>query len=273
MYKECSKCGIEYPATVEYFDIGNNKKLTARCKYCRNEYLKAYQKNKRQEAAFWRKYAERSWQEFEIRCSKCGGVFTRDMFSKNSRSSNGLMPYCKTCDSGRAKDRARYEPNINNSITQVCRVCGETYPATRDYFHKWCFGNHGVRPECKNCRAKSKYKYKKDPVKRKEYAAKYKAKYPEKVRLQKRQLAVRREARKSGNRVGNVSYAKILLRDTHCHICGEAINKDDRQSFHFDHVIPLARGGEHSMDNIKLACASCNIRKGDKLMDEILLTG
>jgi 5-methylcytosine-specific restriction endonuclease McrA len=33
-----------------------------------------------------------------------------------------------------------------------------------------------------------------------------------------------------------------------------------------DHVIPLARGGEHTMDNVKLACLRCNIRKNDNLL-------
>jgi 5-methylcytosine-specific restriction endonuclease McrA len=30
----------------------------------------------------------------------------------------------------------------------------------------------------------------------------------------------------------------------------------------FDHVIPLAKGGPHSMDNVKLSHFGCNSRKG-----------
>lgn len=36
-----------------------------------------------------------------------------------------------------------------------------------------------------------------------------------------------------------------------------------------DHVIPLARGGWHAMDNVKLACLGCNIRKNDKDLDSL----
>ena len=28
-----------------------------------------------------------------------------------------------------------------------------------------------------------------------------------------------------------------------------------------DHVIPLARGGQHTIDNVKVACAHCNTSK------------
>jgi 5-methylcytosine-specific restriction endonuclease McrA len=34
---------------------------------------------------------------------------------------------------------------------------------------------------------------------------------------------------------------------------------------HVDHVVPLARGGTHTRDNLATACPSCNISKGTKL--------
>lgn len=70
----------------------------------------------------------------------------------------------------------------------------------------------------------------------------------------------RRRARKLGARVGRVSYAEILGRDgLTCHLCGGAVSN---ATLSFDHVVPLARGGAHSMDNIKVAHLSCNSRKG-----------
>lgn len=35
-----------------------------------------------------------------------------------------------------------------------------------------------------------------------------------------------------------------------------------------DHIIPLARGGAHSLRNIQLMCRSCNSSKGSKTMKE-----
>jgi 5-methylcytosine-specific restriction endonuclease McrA len=36
----------------------------------------------------------------------------------------------------------------------------------------------------------------------------------------------------------------------------------------FDHVIPRARGGRTSWENVVTACGSCNLRKGSKLPRE-----
>jgi 5-methylcytosine-specific restriction endonuclease McrA len=31
-----------------------------------------------------------------------------------------------------------------------------------------------------------------------------------------------------------------------------------------DHVVPLARGGEHTYGNVRTACLGCNVRKRDQ---------
>ena len=39
---------------------------------------------------------------------------------------------------------------------------------------------------------------------------------------------------------------------------------------HLDHVIPLSRGGLHALPNLRPACQSCNLRKGNKLLKELI---
>jgi len=39
---------------------------------------------------------------------------------------------------------------------------------------------------------------------------------------------------------------------------------------HLDHVIPLSRGGLHALSNLRPACQSCNLRKGNKLLKELV---
>lgn len=56
-----------------------------------------------------------------------------------------------------------------------------------------------------------------------------------------------------------VDYEQIWRRDRgRCHICKEPVR---RSLAHFDHVIPLSKGGEHSETNIAVAHGRCNVRK------------
>jgi len=80
-------------------------------------------------------------------------------------------------------------------------------------------------------------------------------------------------ARKAGTRSGFVSLLRILQRDQEvCHICLRLISNLG-SDLHFDHVIPISRGGQHEESNVKLAHASCNTWKGIALMSELELLG
>lgn len=48
-----------------------------------------------------------------------------------------------------------------------------------------------------------------------------------------------------------------------CHLCGDGI--DSLADLHFDHVIPLSKGGPHVAANIRPSHALCNLRKGDRI--------
>jgi len=50
-----------------------------------------------------------------------------------------------------------------------------------------------------------------------------------------------------------------------CRYCGY-----DEGPFHLDHVIPWSRGGKDTADNLVVACAACNLSKGDKTPEEWL---
>jgi len=66
-------------------------------------------------------------------------------------------------------------------------------------------------------------------------------------------------------KIGRVSYVEIWERDKGiCYLCGNAIPRDH---LHFDHVIPLSKGGAHSMENIRPTHATCNIRKKDRIVE------
>jgi len=69
-----------------------------------------------------------------------------------------------------------------------------------------------------------------------------------------------RRARLLGAFVEHVDPLEVLLR--HEGVCGVCSERVDPADFHVDHVIPLARGGEHSYANTAPAHPLCNLRKG-----------
>jgi 5-methylcytosine-specific restriction endonuclease McrA len=61
-----------------------------------------------------------------------------------------------------------------------------------------------------------------------------------------------------------LSRKNILRRDGHrCQYCGRT-----DVSLTVDHIIPKARLGEDSWENLVTACVECNNRKGDRMPDE-----
>ena len=63
---------------------------------------------------------------------------------------------------------------------------------------------------------------------------------------------------KLNHRRYRVQRDRVLKRDGYsCQICGT-----DEGEMHVDHVIPRKVGGDNSMDNLRVLCKSCNLRKG-----------
>lgn len=57
----------------------------------------------------------------------------------------------------------------------------------------------------------------------------------------------------------DIERAYIIERDGgRCHACGKKCRPDE---IHLDHLVPLARGGTHALENIAVACARCNVSR------------
>jgi hypothetical protein len=71
------------------------------------------------------------------------------------------------------------------------------------------------------------------------------------------------EFQKSGSRRDPIPEDVKLLVWTRdggrCVICGS------KEELHFDHIIPVAKGGGNLAENIQILCQPCNLRKSDKI--------
>lgn len=64
-----------------------------------------------------------------------------------------------------------------------------------------------------------------------------------------------------------------LARQKHkCYYCKTKLGSK-RSSYHADHIVPLSKGGTNYIDNIVLACSTCNLKKSNKLLHEWLDAG
>lgn len=75
----------------------------------------------------------------------------------------------------------------------------------------------------------------------------------------------RREQIKS-TRTGPIDYQRLLEESQMiCYLCNESL-PGEGGLIHWDHVIPLSRGGTHTQDNIRPTHEPCNLKKGAKIL-------
>jgi 5-methylcytosine-specific restriction endonuclease McrA len=168
-------------------------------------------------------------------------------------------------------------------MTKICRDCGEKKSITDFPLLRGCV----PYTYCRACKAKQdKSSYIRNRTKRLQVCAEYR-KYnrqavmaktaewrklnPERVKLLRRswrkknpeakrvsEATRRARKRKAGGR-HTVSDIKALMAQQHgqCAICRLFL-----ETYHVDHVMPLALGGDNSKENIQLLCPTCNDKKG-----------
>ena len=136
----------------------------------------------------------------------------------------------------------------------------------------------GLCRECKDCaklRAKARYKKVGDKLRR-QMAQQRRNAYEYRLEIERASRARRKEAQRPlknarqsiRNRV--VQGKKFLLDAKQiariyskpCYRCGT------KENISLDHVIPISRGGNHSIGNLMPLCRPCNSSKGKKLLVE-----
>ena len=228
-------------------------------------------------------------------CTRCKVEKPIDEFSNNKNASDGKNSWCKACYRVYRKenkerlnkmDRLYYERNREERIAyqkeyrmsnpeKTKETKRNEYMKNRDRYlkrrRKYYQENRDIilkqmkQYQKANRDRISRYKREYTERNRDLITEKNKIYYEEnsgdfKERSAKRKALIRKAD------VGDVDYNKILARDKmHCYLCNEKIIDDN---YHFDHVIPLSKGGSHSMRNIKVTHAECNMIKHDKPASE-----
>ena len=184
-------------------------------------------------------------------CTKCKEVKTVDCFGKHATGKDGLNPECKVCK----KERAQIYSKANR---EKLALSGRNWrlanpEISREYSKKYQLANPQKEKERQR-------KYRECNAEKKKVAtSKWTKANPENNR---HRTSVRR-ARKLSNGVYEISSNELKkLYESPCAYCGS------QESIQADHVVPIARGGTHSIGNLVPACARCNQSKGSKLLTE-----
>ena len=187
--------------------------------------------------------------------------------------------------------------------TKVCTKCGIEKPLT-EYNRKTSSSEDRRRPECKSCQAAARHVYwlrnrdrvlaARRPRMRESWRASYARNREARKRAARERYARNRERAAKTSRAwwrANRDRARLYRTERQARKRGALVNDFNVAQWHalvesfgqccaycgeqgkltLDHVVPLSRGGDHTLTNILPACSTCNSRKRDLTALEFLL--
>lgn len=152
---------------------------------------------------------------------------------------------------------------------KVCTSCGIKKPISE--FYKDKCGLHGVRSKCKECDKKRHQNYYSN---NKQYVLNQVSEWKSKIKQEKSLPFWNMRANKINDRckrhgvfglVTGEELSNLFEAQKHkCFYCEIGLIDD----IHIDHITPISKGGENTIDNIAITCKHCNLHKSDNVFDE-----
>lgn len=222
-------------------------------------------------------------------CTKCGETKPLDAFYRDAGKPDGRRKQCKACDEARAavrkevhrdrivarrkelwaaadrearaaKRRAQYLADRERRLAKQNAYSA----ANREREAARCRAWRAANPD----RVKALYVryYRENRESLLEWARRYQASNPEIIRANRR----RRYARVRGAQIRPFKAADWQATldgfNGHCAYCLKPMPEVT-----MDHMTPVARGGEHAIENVVPSCFDCNIWKYDRTLLEFLV--
>lgn len=205
--------------------------------------------------------------------------FTCDYFYKDRSKADGLSKTCKTC--GREKRSQYYKKNADK-VKQIARDKRKTPEAKqrikeqnakyraehkeelKEYAREY-YRVYNQIPYVKEANRKAVMKHKNANREKinKAHAERAK-KNPEKHRAKQ----ARRRARLLSIGIEKFTVQQVLDKtNSFCGYCGKLLTI---KTFHMDHMVPVCRGGAHTLSNMIASCSPCNLRKNKRTYDEYM---
>lgn len=262
--KKCAHCQQVKP--ISEFSPANPGYFASRCKQCVNNIR--HEKRRKQyrndpNGRFYRRFTNEEGVTVK-RCIRCHMEKPISEFYANGPK--WIHSKCKDCD--KAVKKADYDANPEK-YREPSRKWMRKYPERhRARFRQWQLANQEYRMQyyrkynAEHHEERLAY-YRSSH--RKEVSRMWRQKFPERLT----EMHIRRRARKmSAPRIERIDRKAIIERDQWtCYLCMQICTP---KNVTLDHIIPLYHGGAHAADNLRVACRSCNSRKGVKFLHEFL---
>lgn len=158
------------------------------------------------------------------RCNVCEFVKSSDEFwvSKNGRTKDGLMNTCKECSKARRRAWAAKNRDREQEYNR------QNYESHKEEF------------------SQRAYQWRQDN--------------PDRYKEIKRMSQSTRRAQIKDAFIEDVDPAIVYkMHGGMCGVCRDFVEYDN---FHVDHIVPLAKGGQHGYINVQPAHSFCNLSKG-----------
>jgi 5-methylcytosine-specific restriction endonuclease McrA len=199
------------------------------------------------------------------RCSKCGETKSLLDFYKSKKAKSGLQACCKPCANKAVQESTAKNPEKHKATKARYRIANRQYFADKAREYYWANPDK-FRKRSKEWAADYKdeiaiknAEYKKANAPRlKEQGRKWRKNNLDKVIAANHRRRVRLE--ENGIYLITKKEIQRLLKRP-CFYCGDLAE-------HLDHIVPVSRGGRHSIGNLIQSCASCNFSKSNKLITE-----
>lgn len=200
------------------------------------------------------------------RCIKCKQIKAIEDFGNSKSYASGKKSTCKYCCSIAYKEWAlnnkehrteynrKYSSENREQVRANKNAWNQAHPEkARARTRAWVAAN----PEKKRANNIAWEKANREKMRAKE--RKWAANNPQKVA----EKNLRRQGRVLAKGIFRINKKEIeKLLSMPCFYCGQTKNQS------LDHVIPVSRGGTHSIGNLVTACRSCNSSKRDRTIME-----
>lgn len=176
-------------------------------------------------------------------CSTCKLAKTATEFYKSKKSLDGLCHTCKICSLARSKHWRENNPLRKLRVDATYRE--NNREELRKYFQAYYASN-------KEKRWHVQMQWRKNNKEHFKFIA-------------RQQSARRRSLEKVGKITKQEWQDRLAEYNYHCAYCLKPFD-----NLEMEHMLPLSRGGTHTIDNIVPACRTCNGTKSSKTLLEIL---